>query len=83
MTKYDSVSELIGALSCLLDEVKSRADFLEDDAIEFENELSGVIDPRPLIEFLEDIGLNPSNLPQSLGDRMAIRDAIRLATVLT
>ena len=35
------------------------------------------IDPTDMMDFLEEIGFDPFDLPSSLGERMAIRDALQ------
>lgn len=42
----------------------------------FENDL---VDPSEIYEFLEDIGFDPNELPQSLGERRAIRQILEAA----
>ena len=36
-------------------------------------------DPSDMMDFLEDIGIDPYDLPSSVGERMAIRDLLQAA----
>lgn len=50
-----------------LDHADSSEDFLNED----------FIDPSDMMDFLEDIGFDPFNLPPSVGERMEIRDRLQ------
>src|SRR5215203_6995831 len=55
---------------------RDRCRQLEKERIEFRWEFGEEAEPEDIRDFLIDIGLEPGALPTSLGDRMALRDAI-------
>lgn len=52
-----------------LDHADSSEDFLNED----------YVDPTNMMDFLEEIGFDPFDLPSSVGERMEIRDRVASA----
>lgn len=68
-----------------IEDMQISVDHLERENQRLERRLGkwSNVNPASIREFLEDIGLDPYNLPTSLGDRLSIRDAICSKTFTT
>lgn len=77
-TALDKIYQLIDKVQELESELERLKDGVSEEVIEANEEWEEL----DVVVFLRDIGFDPDNLPNSLGERMAIRDAIAAARVL-